>query len=108
MAGLPVHWISTDTLAPISNKTSGSYNYASEIRDRQSADYRLAQETSGRFLGAMPPMKFLDKFLLTSQDTPKCPDAKGAFASVLSTEKKVNMYPPFVSVVFVSVPSMLH
>jgi hypothetical protein len=95
--------VSNPISTPILNKTSGSYNYASEIDDWGSANYHLAQETSGFFLGTMPPMKFLDKFLPMSQDTRMCPNSRGAFTSVLSAEKQVNMYPPFVSVVFVSV-----
>jgi hypothetical protein len=93
---------------PISNKTSGSYTYASEIHNRDSANYHLAQETSGLFLGAMPPTKFLNKFLPISPDTQTCPDSREAFKSVFTAEKEVNMYAPFVSLVFVSVPLMLH
>ena len=82
---------------PISNKTSGSYTYASEIHDRDTANYRLALETSGLFLGPMPPKQFLDIFLPISQDAPECPNWRGTFASVGSTGKEVNMYAPFVS-----------
>ena len=85
------------TSTPISNKTSGSYTYASEIHDRDSANYCLALETSGLFLGAMLPTHFLDKFLLISQDASKCPNSRGAFASVGSTEKEIDMYSPFVT-----------
>jgi hypothetical protein len=85
------------TSTPISNKTSGNYTYASEIHDRDSANYRLALETSGLFLGPMPPTQFLDKFLPISQDAPECPNSKGALAGVGSAEKEVNMYAPFVS-----------
>ena len=84
---------------PISNKTSGNHSYASETHDRDSANYRLAQETSGLFLGSMPPQKFLKRFLPISQNTPECPDSKGAFAGVSSANKEVDMYPPFVSTV---------
>jgi hypothetical protein len=85
------------TSTPISNKTSGNHSYASETHDRDSANYRLAQETSGYFLGAMPPRKFLKKFLTTDEGTLGCPDSKGAFASVSDTKKEVDMYTPFVS-----------
>ena len=85
------------TSTPISNKTSGNYSYASETHDRDSANYRLAQESSGYFLGAMPPQKFLKKFLATDEGTPGCPDSEGAFESVLSAKKEVDMYAPFVS-----------
>src|SRR5882762_3066323 len=85
------------TSTPISNKTSGNHSYASETHDRDSANYRLAQETSGRFLGAMPPRKFLKKFLATNEGTPGCPDLEGAFESILSAKEKVDMYAPFVS-----------
>ena len=71
--------------------------HASKIHDRESANYRLALETSSLFLGAMPPTQLLDKFLRISQDAPKCPNSRGAFASVGSTDKEVNMYAPFVS-----------
>ena len=98
---------SNPTSTPISNKTSGSYTYASEIHDRDSANYRLALETSGLFLGAMPPQQFLDKFLPISQDAPECPNSTGAFASVGNTKKEVNMYAPFVSMVLVSASAML-
>ena len=96
------------TTTPISNKTSGSYKYASEIHNRDSANYSLAQETSGLFLGAMPPKQFLDEFFPLSQDTPKCPNSKGAFASVSSAGKEVNIYAPFVNMFPVSVSAMLH
>ena len=99
---------SIPTSTPISNKTSGSYTFASETHNRDSANYRLAQETSGLFLGAMPPTKFLNKFLPISQDTQTCPDSKEAFNSVFRADKEVNMYAPFVSLVLVSVPVMLH
>ena len=54
------------TSTPISNKTSGNHSYASETHDRDSANYRLAQETSGHFLGPMPPQIFLDMFHINS------------------------------------------
>jgi hypothetical protein len=92
---------SNPTSTPVSNKTSGSYTYASEIHDRDSANYRLALETSGLFLGAMPPKQFLDKFLPISQDAPKCPTSTGAFASVGGKKKEVNMYTPFVSMILI-------
>jgi hypothetical protein len=88
---------SIPTSTPISNKTSGNHSYASEAHDRDSANYRLAQETSGYFLGAMPPQQFLKRFIPIGQDTPRCPDSKGAFASVSSAGKEVDMYTPFVS-----------
>ena len=61
---------SIPTSTPILNKTSGNHSYASDTHDRDSANYRLAQETSEHFLGAMPPQKFLDMFLPIGQDTP--------------------------------------
>jgi hypothetical protein len=88
---------SIPTSTPISNKTSGNHNYASETHDRDSANHRLAQETSGHFLGAMPPQRFLDMFLPIGQDTPECPNSDGAFTGVLSATKEVDMYTPFVS-----------
>jgi hypothetical protein len=78
---------------------------ASEIHDRDSANYRLSLETSGLFLGAMPPKQFLDKFL---QDAPKCPNSGRAFVNVWSTEKEVNMYASFVRMVLVFVSAMPH
>ena len=90
----PNAYISTST--PISNKTSGNHSFASETHDRDSANYRLAQETSGSFLGAMPPEQFLKEFLPTGQDTPECPNSEGAFASLSSSNKEVDMYTPFV------------
>jgi len=73
---------------------------------RDSANYRLALETSGLFLGAMPPTQFLDTFLPISQDAPKCPNWEGAFASVGSAGKEVDMYAPFVIMVLVSASTM--
>src|ERR1700691_2624628 len=81
---------------PISNKTSGNHSYASETHDRDSANYRLAQETSGLFLGSMPPKNFLKRFFPIDQNTPECPDSKEAFAGVSSAKKEVDMYNPFV------------
>jgi hypothetical protein len=72
------------------------------------ANYRLALETSGLFLGPMPPEQFLDKFLPISQDAPNYPDCRGAFANVESKGKEVNMYAPFVSIVLVSASAMPH
>ena len=63
----PNAFISTST--PISNKTSGNHSYTSETHDRDSANYCLAQETSGYFLGMMPPWKFLKKFLAIDEGT---------------------------------------
>jgi hypothetical protein len=88
---------SIPTSTPISNKTSGNHSYASETHDRDSANHRLAQETNGYFLGAMPPQKFLKRFLPISKGTPRCPNSDGAFTSVLSATKEVDMYTPFVS-----------
>jgi hypothetical protein len=99
---------SIPTSTPISNKTSGNHSYASETHDRDSANYRLAQETSGYFLGAMPPQQFLNRFLPTSKGTPECPNSEGAFTSVLSAGKEVDMYTPFVSRSFVPVPTVLY
>ena len=93
--------VSNPTSTLVSNKTSGSYTYASEIYDRDSANYHLTLETSSLFLGAMPPKLFLDKFLLISQDAPKCPTSTGAFASVGGKKKEVNMYTPFISMVLI-------
>jgi hypothetical protein len=47
----------------MSNMTSGSYTYASEMHDREFANRRLADEIGGLFLGAMPPQSFFDKCL---------------------------------------------
>ena len=88
---------SIPTSTPISNKTSGNHSYASETHDRDSSNYRLAQETSGSFLGAMPPQQFLKRYLPRGPDTPECPNSNGAFASVSSATKEVDMYAPFVS-----------
>ena len=81
---------SIPTSTPISNKTSGMHG-------RDSANYRLAQETSDLFLGAKPPPENLNMFLPISQDTPQCPNSKGAFTSVSSANKEVDMYAPSVS-----------
>ena len=89
----------TPTSTPISNKAAGSYTYASKMHDRESANFRLASETSGRFLGAMPPIQFLDRFLPISKDVPKCSNGKGAFAGVRVSGREVDMYAPFVSMV---------
>jgi hypothetical protein len=66
------------------------------------ANYRLVLETSGLFLRPMPserPEQFSDKCLPISQDGPNCPNLRGAFASVGSAGKEVNMYAPFISMV---------
>jgi hypothetical protein len=93
---------------PVSNKTSGSHNYASDTHNRDSANHRLAQETTGLFLGAMPPRPFLDKFLPISPGTPRCPKAKKTFERVLSAEKELQMYEPFVSMILLTVSPGLH
>jgi hypothetical protein len=89
--------VSIPTSTLISNKTSGNHSYASETHDRDSCNYRLAKETSGSFLGTMPPQQFLERFLRISWGTPQCSNWKGAFASVLSMNKEVDMYIPFIS-----------
>ena len=93
---------SIPTSTPISNKTSGNYSYTSETHDRESTNYRLAQETSGYFLGAIPPTKFLDTFLPIPQDTQQYPEVMGDFGNVLEASKEVNMYTPFVSMFLVT------
>lgn len=90
----------TMSSTPISNKTSGSYTYASETHKRDFANFGLAHETSGLFLGPMPPQQFLNNFLPISQDTPKCPNSKEAFARVSAAKREIEMYDPFVSVSF--------
>jgi hypothetical protein len=87
--------IPTSTL--VSNKTSGNHSYASETHGGGSSNYRLAQETSGHFLGAMPPKDFLDTFLPIGKGSPKCPKSKRAFKSISRAKKEVDMYAPFVS-----------
>ena len=88
---------SIPTSTPISNKTSGSHSYTSETHDRDSANHHLAQETNGYFLGMMLPQEFLKRFLLISKGTSWCLNLKGAFVSILSAGKEVDMYAPFVS-----------
>ena len=61
---------SIPTSTPILNKTSGNHSYTSGTHARDSANYRLAQETSGSFSGAMPPQRFLKRFLPIGQDIP--------------------------------------
>ena len=86
---------------PILNKISGSHTYSSGKSTRDKANCQLAEEARGLFLGAMPPDKFLDEFLLLSQDDPKCPDSRKAFSGVVReiSGKEVVMYAPFVSMV---------
>jgi hypothetical protein len=72
------HWF-LPVLTPISNKTSGNHSYASETHDRYSANYRLAQETGGYFLGAMPPQQFLGMFLPIGHDIAECLNSMGEF-----------------------------
>jgi len=93
---------------PISNKTSGSHKHASETHGRDSANLRLAEETTGLFLGAMPPQSFLDKFLPISPGTQSCPEAKGAFKKVLRAERELQMYQPFVSIILVIISPGFH
>jgi hypothetical protein len=104
----PPQNVSIPTSTPISNKTSGNHSYASETHDRESANYRLAQETSGLFLGAMPPNQFLDTFLPIPLNAQQYPESVGNFENVLDTSKEVNMYTPFVRVVFGFISEILH
>jgi hypothetical protein len=80
----------------------------SEGHDRFFANERLAQETSGLFLGAMPPDQFLHDFLPLVQDAPECRESTGPFKEVVSGTpgEEVPMYESFVSMVLVSVSSM--
>ncbi|KIM77223.1 hypothetical protein PILCRDRAFT_625276 [Piloderma croceum F 1598] len=45
----------------------------------------------------MPPQKFLKRFLAIDGGTPESPDSEGAFKSVLSAKKEVDMYAPFIT-----------
>jgi hypothetical protein len=99
---------SIPTSTPVSNKTSRNHSYASETHDRHSANYRLAQETSGLFLGAMPPKKFLDAFLPMPPHTQQYPESIGDFENVVDASKEVNIYTPFVSIVLAAVSGGLH
>jgi hypothetical protein len=56
----------------------------------------------------MPPRKFLKKFLATDEGTPGCPDSEGAFESVLSAKKEVDMYHHSYAEFFVSAPTVLY
>ena len=85
------------TSTPISNKTSANHSYASETQDRYSANYHIAQETDGCFLGPMPPQQFLKRFLPIGKGTPQCQNWKGAFESVSSAGKEIDIYALFVS-----------
>jgi hypothetical protein len=88
--------------------SSSSVHPDSEINDWDPENYRLAQEASGLFLGAMPPEEFLDKFLPVSQDAPKCPNSRGTFANVVSAENEFDRYAAFVSMVFFTVSAVAH
>jgi hypothetical protein len=103
----PQNSTSNPISTPISNKTSGNHKHASETHDRDSANLRLAEETTGLFLGAMPPQSFLDKFLPISPGT-SCPKAKGAFKKVLSADRELQMYKPFVSMILIIVSPELY
>ena len=72
---------------PISNKTSGSYKYASGIHNRESANYRLAQETSGLFLGAMPPQQMFGQIPSSLSRRSAVSGLEGGFMSVPSGNK---------------------
>jgi hypothetical protein len=89
----------------ISNKTSGSYKYASDTHKRDSTNLRLAHETSSLFLGPMVAHQLLLKFLPISKNTPKRPESKKAFTGVSSVKKEVDIY---VGMILVSVPAMPH
>ena len=93
------------TSTPISNKTSGNHSYTSETHDGDSANYFLSQKSSGLFLGAMPPKKFLNMLLPVPPQNPK---SKGDFENVLYVSQEVNMYIQFVSMVLSFVSGMLH
>src|ERR1700676_4188706 len=54
---------SIPTSTPISNKMSGNHSFASETHDRDSANYCLAQETSGYLLGMSWAQCCLKNFL---------------------------------------------
>lgn len=83
------------TSTPISNKMSGQ-TYAATVLLGQDANVLPAHETSGLFLGPMPPNQFLLKFLHVDQ-LGACPEAKGVFSKVLRAQTEVQMYEPFVS-----------
>jgi hypothetical protein len=59
-------------------------------------------------VGECKELQFLDKFLPISQDTPKCPNWEGAFTSLGSAGKEVDMYAPFISMALVSASFMPH
>jgi hypothetical protein len=94
------------TSTPISNKTSGNYTYASEIHDRDSANYRLALETSGLFLGPMPPTQFLDKFYLSR--CPRVPELEGGFRECWECRERDQSVRTIRKHVLVSPSAMTH
>lgn len=68
-----------------------------------SRNYRLALDTGGLFLGAMPPDIFLDQFLPLAeplaQEVPDLLNCSGDFTRVATAKKEAQMYSPFVSIV---------
>lgn len=71
----------------------------------RSANYRLALDTRGLFLGAMPPDIFLDQFLPLAkplpQEAPDLLNCSGVFTRVATAKKEAQMYTQFVSIVLV-------
>ena len=98
----PPQNVSIPTSTHISNKTSGNHSYASETHDWDSANYRLAKDTSGLFLGAMPPQQFLKRYLPRGRDTQSVRTRRELSRAFRAPRKRlisVDMYTPFVRVV---------
>ena len=85
------------TSTPISKKISGSQPYSSSVPTQdQENRFRLAQETKGSFLGPMPVITFLDKFLPLASGTRACPESSHAFDDMPRQTSETAMYTPFV------------
>jgi hypothetical protein len=86
------------TTTPCSNKTSGNYKFSSEFYRRQTLNEKLANETAGQFLGAMPPTEFLKVFLPATPSSLPCPgNKKPPFSNFKLKMSESDMYRPFVS-----------
>lgn len=86
---------------PIAYKMSGTHAYVQKDTRAQERNIQLGNETCGKWVGAMDPKVFLDRFLpLVNKSATRPAFNDKAFAQVLDVTKEVQMYDLFVSNVF--------
>lgn len=86
--------------APPDHKLSGTLSNVSAETDANYPNFHLAKEMKGHFVGAMPPLVFIDKFLQKPIGLQEHPQNEAPWARVSSgfgRYESLMPYEPFVS-----------